>query len=99
MKRNLTEQQLKDKQRFEELMRKEENKKLNRKMNRNKWHEVGNMLYGIGFGLLIWLLYDIDHMGESADFGSSVEFAILKFVGAIVCMGVGAIVQRETTEN
>ena len=48
-----------------------------RKMNRSKWHEVGNLLYGIGFGFLIWLLWDVDHIGNAANFGAAVEFANL----------------------
>ena len=99
MRKNLTEQQEKDKQRFEELMSKDSNKRLNRKMNKNKWHEVGNILYGAGFLFLIWLLYDVDHIGNAANFGKAVEFAIFKFVAAIICMGVGLIIQKETTGN
>lgn len=95
-KNSLTEQQLKDKQRFEELMSKDSNKKANRKMNRNKWHEVGNLLYGIGFGFLIWLLWDVDHIGNASDFGAAVEFAIFKFVAAIICMAVGSIQQESS---
>ena len=70
-----------------------------RKMNRNKWHEVGNLLYGIGFGFLIWLLWDVDHIGNASDFGAAVEFAIFKFVAAIICMGVGAIIQQESSRK
>lgn len=68
-------------------------------MKKSTKHEIGNLLYGIGFGLLIWLLWDVDHIGNAANFGAAIEFAIFKFVGAIICMGVGAIIQQDNTEN
>lgn len=68
-------------------------------MKNSTKHEIGNLLYGIGFGLLIWLLWDVDHIGNAANFGAAVEFAIFKLVGAIICMGVGSIIQQETSEK
>lgn len=81
-KKNLTEQQLRDLERFHGLMEKEENKKLNRAFftkDRIAW-----WCTFLAFVMLGWLIWDVFHIGEYLFAGWRVYFGMFKFFATIV---------------
>lgn len=91
----LTEKDIRNQER---LRREIAEDRKNKKIKITKGH-VAWWFNFIGFICLFWLLYDVGHIGEYSDFGKAVEFALYKFIGAIIFMGVAYIIQDENTKN
>ena len=93
-KRQLTEQEKRDIERFNELMQKDSNKKLNRQITKG---HVAWWLNTLGFVFFFWLIWDAFHWNKFIGNEFEVVFGMFKFCAAVILLFVAGNLSNKNT--